>query len=58
MDKQNMEHIKVNFPRDKESFLSGNGEGMWVIVKKDVAEKYSLDVNGEVCFGTLDNNSV
>lgn len=53
-----MQYIKVNFPRNEESFKSGNGEGMWVLVDDEISKAYSLDAAGEVCFGTLDNDSV
>lgn len=53
-----MQYIKVNFPRNEENFQSGNGEGMWVIVADDIAEKYANDETGITSFGVLDNDSV
>ena len=52
-----MQYIKVNFPRNNENYISGNGEGMWVIVDDETEKKYSDNEKGTLCFGTLDNDS-
>lgn len=52
-----MEHIKVNLPRNKENFLSGNGEGCWVSVSEEVKEKHDAGYDGGIFEGILDNDS-
>lgn len=52
-----MEYIKVNFPRNKENYISGNGEGMWVVADDETAKKYSANEKGTICFGSLANDS-
>lgn len=53
-----MEHIKINIPRTEEDFISGNGEGVWVLVEDDVHEKYHNDYVGGIFYGILHNDSV
>lgn len=35
----NENYIKVNIPDNEENFASGNGEGCWAIVNRDVKER-------------------
>ena len=36
MDKSKMtEHIKVNLPLTEQDYLSGNGEGVWMLVDRE-----------------------
>jgi hypothetical protein len=51
------EHIKVNFPFSENDYLSGNGEGCWVLVTKDTKEKHDKDVLDGRYRGVLSNNS-
>lgn len=51
-------HIKVNFPADFQSYETGNGEGMWVLVDDATYEAHQTDVAGGVFKGTLDNDSI
>lgn len=51
------EHIKVNLPDSKDSYTTGNGEGVWVLVSERVKEIYDRDAEGGFCFGILDNDS-
>jgi len=50
-------YIKVNFPDSYDAYLSGNGEGMWVLVDSPTKEAHDSDARGGVWFGTLDNDS-
>ncbi|HIS62159.1 MAG TPA: hypothetical protein IAC14_07925 [Candidatus Scybalomonas excrementigallinarum] len=50
--------IKVNFPKNKENFKTGNGEGMWVSIDEETKRKYDADEKGTVCKGILDNYSI
>lgn len=51
------EYIKVNLPDSKDSYTTGNGEGVWVLVSKQVKAAYDQDAEGGYCFGILDNDS-
>lgn len=51
------EHIKVNLPNDEDSAKTGNGEGCWVLVTKEVKKLHDEDVTGGIYEGKLDNNS-
>lgn len=51
------EHIKVNLPDSKDSYTTGNGEGVWVLVDEQVKAAYDQDAEGCFCFGILDNDS-
>lgn len=53
-----VEYIKVNFPDTAESFKSGNGEGMWVLVDAETKAAHDNDASGGVYVGILDNDSV
>lgn len=52
------EHIKVNLPDTQESYFSGNGEGVWVLVAPEVKQLHDEDARGGLSFGVLDNDSV
>lgn len=58
MEAERTHYIKVNFPADYQSYLNGNGEGMWVLVDDDTYEAHQKDVSGGVYKGTLDNDSI
>lgn len=51
------EHIKVNLPDSKDSYKTGNGEGVWVLVCEQAKAAYDQDAEGFFCFGILDNDS-
>ena len=53
-----MEHIKVNLPSNEKSYLSGNGEGCWVLVNEDAFKAYENDENSTTYNGILDNDSI
>jgi hypothetical protein len=50
-------YIRVNLPSDKEHFISGNGEGVFVRVEEDVERLYNEDYDGGFFKGTLGNDS-
>lgn len=52
------EYIKVNFPLTEEEYISGNGEGMWVLVDPETKKAHDEDASGGRHFGVLDNDSV
>lgn len=52
-----METIKVNLPRNKDNFDSGNGEGCFVFVDDETFKLYKADYSGGSFKGTLDNDS-
>lgn len=49
--------IKVNLPRDKESYSSGNGEGIWVVVEETVKQAYDENKSDILTCGVLANDS-
>lgn len=51
------EYIKVNLPGSQESYTTGNGEGVWVLVSEQVKAAYDRDAEGGYYFGILDNDS-
>lgn len=51
------EYIKVNLPESRAGFEAGTGEGVWVLVSKQVKEIYDQDAEGGYYFGILDNDS-
>lgn len=51
------EYIKVNLPGSEDSYKTGNGEGVWVLVSKQVKAAYDRDAQGGYYFGILDNDS-
>lgn len=51
------EYIKVNLPGSEDSYKTGNGEGVWVLVSERVKEVYDQDAEGGYYFGILDNDS-
>lgn len=50
-------YIKVNLPADRESYESGNGEGVWVLVDDATKAAHDADVPSGTFHGTLDNDS-
>ena len=58
MDTKNMtEYIKVNLPLTEQDYLSGNGEGVWVLVDPKTKQAYDMDAAGGGYMGILDNDS-
>ena len=51
------EYIKVNSPGSEDSYKTGNGEGVWVLVSEQVKAIYDQDAEGGYYFGILDNDS-
>lgn len=51
------EYIKVNLPGSEDSYKTGNGEGVWVLVSEQVKAIYDRDAEGGYYFGILDNDS-
>lgn len=51
------EYIKVNLPGSKADYLTGNGEGVWVLVNEHVKRAHDQDAEGGFYFGILDNDS-
>lgn len=59
MDKSRMtERIKVNLPLNEQDYLSGNGEGVWVLVDCKTKQLHDTDAVGGRYVGILDNDSV
>ena len=59
MDKSKMtEHIKVNLPLTEQDYLSGNGEGVWMLVDRETKMAHDIDAVGGRYVGILDNDSV
>lgn len=54
----NKHYIKINLPETQEDFISGNGEGVWVLVDDETKAAYDKDVVGGCYFGILDNDSI
>ena len=48
--------IMVNFPRDEESFYSGNGEGCWMTVTLEAKAAHDRDEPSGVYLGVLTND--
>ena len=58
MDRERMtEHIKVNLPLTQQDYLSGNGEGVWVLVDPETKKAHDEDAAGGSYIGILDNDS-
>lgn len=53
-----MNLIKVNLPRNRDDFIGGNGEGVWVSVSEDVVQKDSDNLTNVKCIGKLENDSI
>lgn len=51
------EYIKINLPGSEDSYKTGNGEGVWVLVSEQVKAIYDRDAEGGYYFGILDNDS-
>ena len=51
------EHIKVNIPRDNDSYINGFGEGVWVLVTPEVKAAHDSDETGTTYDGILDNDT-
>lgn len=49
--------FKVNLPDSEKSYLSGNGEGVWVICDDETRKAYNQDEEGTTYKVTLDNDS-
>lgn len=55
---ENWQYIKVNLPNSEEKYISGNGEGCFVIVDEETRRLYDEDDFGTICEGILDNDSL
>lgn len=55
---ETMNHIKVNLPSTEQDYISGNGEGVFVIVSDEVKAAHDSDENGSSYTGILDNDSL
>lgn len=59
MNKSNEKLIKANLPYDDESYQNGNGEGIWISVKEDIADRVNESVSANFTFtGIVENDSV
>ena len=50
--------IKINLPKTKEEYETGNGEGVWAIVDEECKKAYDADEYGTQYIGILDNDSI
>jgi hypothetical protein len=50
--------IKINLPKTKEEYETGNGEGVWAIVNDECKKAYDADEYGTQYIGILDNDSI
>ena len=53
-----MEYIKANLPANEESYKTGNGEGVFVLVDDQTKKAYDDDKTGSGYSGILDNDSL
>ena len=51
-------YVKVNLPSNQESYISGNGEGVWVKVDEQTCRDYDNDGRGRFYHGELANDSI
>lgn len=51
-------HIMVNLPPEERDYLSGNGEGVWVLVDEETLEAYNRNSDDKNFVGILDNDSI
>ncbi|AIY85240.1 hypothetical protein U729_3167 (plasmid) [Clostridium baratii str. Sullivan] len=59
MNKSNEKLIKANLPYDYESYQNGNGEGIWISVKEDVANRVNENISTSFVFDAIvENDSV
>lgn len=54
---QYTESIKVNLPNTLDSFITGNGEGCFVLVDENTKKDYDQDRGNNVRWGILNNDS-
>jgi len=57
-EEKGMKYIKINIPENEESYNSGNGEGVWVLVDAKAKKAYHTDEEGTSYSGILDNDSI
>ena len=57
IDYDELQHIKVNLPACEGDYITGNGEGVFVLVTKKVKEAHDSDETGTHYRGILDNDS-
>ena len=57
-EEKGMDYIKANIPENEESYTTGNGEGVWVLVDKKTKNAYDTDEKGTNYSGILDNDSI
>lgn len=50
--------VKVNLPENKNKFVKGLGEGVWVIVDEATMVAYNSNTQGGIYTGILDNDSL
>ena len=59
MNKTNEKLIKANLPYDNESYQNGNGEGIWVTVSEEIADKVNESISTSFTFtGIVENDSI
>lgn len=51
-------YIQVNLPLTGQDYMTGNGEGVWVLVDLETKRAYDADAEGAGYVGILDNDSV
>ena len=56
-DSETMAFIKVNLPATEGDYISGNGEGVFMIVSDEVKRAHDTDEVGTSYTGILDNDS-
>lgn len=54
---EQMEYIKVNLPATEHDYITGSGEGVFVLVSGEVKAAYDSDESGTSYTGILDNDS-
>ena len=51
-------YVKVNLPGDRDSYESGNGEGVWAVVDEETCRAYDAEADGGSYRGILANDSI
>lgn len=57
-DPGNLEHIKANLPPSEGDYITGNGEGVFILVDAATKEAHDADATGAGYTGILDNDSI
>ena len=50
-------YIQVNLPLTEQDYMTGNGEGVWVLVDLETKHAYDADAEGAGYVGILDNDN-